>query len=186
MIRKTLVNFFVFIIRLYQACIYHHSFLRPCCRFHHPVRNTRLTRLNCTDRVKGNILGAKEFYAAIPCYPAVTTPSSKQWNWKVLSWQKDHSSRRLSWAVLLVLSNLFCQTAHAPESRNAATGNQQINKEKATAPAADTDGNNRRPKSGGLAVAANRKRRPAMSKWRHLIIWLFISTRGAALKVFET
>ncbi|HBJ75562.1 MAG: membrane protein insertion efficiency factor YidD [Smithellaceae bacterium] len=73
MLRRTLVNVFVFIIRLYQACI-SPFFFAPSCRFHPSCSQYAIDAVKLYGPVKGSYLGAKRILRCNPLHPGGYDP----------------------------------------------------------------------------------------------------------------
>ena len=73
MFKKALINFFVFGIRLYQACI--SPFLvAPCCRFHPSCSQYAIDAIKMHGPAKGSWLGIKRILRCNPLHPGGYDP----------------------------------------------------------------------------------------------------------------
>jgi len=73
MLKKALVNFFVFMIRLYQACV-SPFFFTPCCRFHPSCSQYAIDAIKLHGPAKGTYLGVKRILRCNPLHPGGYDP----------------------------------------------------------------------------------------------------------------
>lgn len=73
MLRKALVNVFIFIIRLYQACI-SPFFFAPCCRFYPSCSQYAIDAIQLHGPVRGIFLGVKRVMRCHPLHPGGYDP----------------------------------------------------------------------------------------------------------------
>jgi uncharacterized protein len=73
MLRKTLANFFIFIIRLYQACI-SPFFFPSACRFHPSCSQYAIDAIQLHGPAKGAFMGAKRILRCNPLNPGGYDP----------------------------------------------------------------------------------------------------------------
>ena len=73
MLRKALVNFLIFVIRLYQASI-SPFFFAPCCRFYPSCSQYTIDAIKLYGPAKGACLGAKRILRCHPLHPGGYDP----------------------------------------------------------------------------------------------------------------
>jgi hypothetical protein len=73
MLRKALANVFVFIIRLYQACI-SPFFFAPCCRFYPSCSQYTIDAIKLHGPAKGSYLGVRRILRCNPLHPGGYDP----------------------------------------------------------------------------------------------------------------
>jgi hypothetical protein len=73
MLRKVLVNFLIFIIRLYQACV-SPFFFAPCCRFSPSCSQYAIDAIQLHGPVKGAYQGIKRVLRCHPLHPGGYDP----------------------------------------------------------------------------------------------------------------
>jgi len=73
MFKKALVNIFVFMVRIYQACI-SPFFFASSCRFHPSCSQYTIDAIKLYGPAKGTYLGAKRILRCNPLHPGGYDP----------------------------------------------------------------------------------------------------------------